>query len=424
LHRGNRPNTLSADAEPPERATFGGRMARNRRFQHGSLFKRGTRTKVWVARWWEDVIGTEGKLERVRRSEVLGPVTDIPTRRQAERILSDRLRGINSGDYRPQSSCTLSDFVHRTWFPEVLPTLKYPSKKHYEYIVNVHMIPAFGDMQLRLISRESVQSFLNGKLRGGLSWKTVKHIRTTFGTVLGAAEMRGLIQSNPARKTKLPRRGPVAEKTPIAPEKIRQLLEALPEPSRSLAWLLVLTGLRVGEALALRWCDIDLALGCLRVRQTVYEGRFDDPKSKRSKRTVPLGAKGIEILLGFKPRYIDSEALVFATRRGTPFCRRNLLQSSACADVRETRHRGCDLALATPCECDAARCGRYAAGNSAGPTGAFLRGGHAGDLLALSTSGCAQRGGKGRSTSDWTQMDPSCRRDRSDKYANSLIPWD
>lgn len=127
---------------------------------------------MWVARWWEDVIGAEGKLERVRRSEALGPVADIPTRRQAERILS--LRGINSGDYRPQSSCTLSEFVHRTWFPEVLPTLKYPSKKHYEYIVNVHMNAAFGDMQLRLISRESVQSFLNCKLRSGLSWKTVK----------------------------------------------------------------------------------------------------------------------------------------------------------------------------------------------------------------------------------------------------------
>src|ERR1039457_6100441 len=61
--------TLFIDAEPPERATYGGRMARNRRFQHGSLFKRGTRTKVWVARWWEDVSGREGKLERVRRSE-------------------------------------------------------------------------------------------------------------------------------------------------------------------------------------------------------------------------------------------------------------------------------------------------------------------------------------------------------------------
>ena len=300
-------------------------MARNRRFQHGSLFKRGTRTKVWVARWWESLVGPDGKLQRVRRSAILGNVADIPTRREAEHILSDRLRGINSGDHRLQSNCTFAGFVRENWLPEVLPTLKYSSTKHYEYIVNVHLIPAFGDMQLRLITRESVQSFLNGKLRSGLSWRTVKHIRTTFGTVLGAAEVQGLVPNNPARKTRLPRRGPVEEKAPIAPELIRQVLSALPEPSRSLAWLLVLSGLRIGELLALRWCDIDLERGCLRVRQTVYEGRFDDPKTRRSKRTIPLGSKGIAILEAFRPEGFASDELVFATRRGTPFSRRNLL---------------------------------------------------------------------------------------------------
>ena len=131
----------------------------------------------------------------------------LPTFRHAarrSRFCSDRLRGINSGEYKPQSSCTLSDFVQRNWLPEVLPTLKYSTKKHYEYIVNVHLIPAFGEMQLRLITRESVQSFLNGKLRGGLAWKTVKHIRTTFGTVLGAAETQGLIRAIlPARPNSL-----------------------------------------------------------------------------------------------------------------------------------------------------------------------------------------------------------------------------
>ena len=50
--------------------------------------------------------------------------------------------------------------------------------------------------------------------------------------------MQGLISENPVRKTKLPRRGPMAEKAPIAPETVKALLEALPEPSRSLAWLL------------------------------------------------------------------------------------------------------------------------------------------------------------------------------------------
>jgi hypothetical protein len=106
-------------------------MARNRRFQQGSLFKRGSRTKVWVARWWEEVLGTEGKHERTRRSEILGAVTEIPTRRQAEQILSDRLRLINSGDYRPQSTWTLKSFARDRWLPEVLPALKYSTKLHY-----------------------------------------------------------------------------------------------------------------------------------------------------------------------------------------------------------------------------------------------------------------------------------------------------
>jgi integrase len=118
----------------------------------------------------------------------------------------------------------------------------------------------------------------------------------TFGTILAAAEMQGLISENPVRKTKLPRRGPMAEKAPIAPETVRALLEALPEPSCSLAWLLAFTGLRIGELLALRWRAVDLDSGLIRVRQTCYEGHFDDPKTKRSRRTVPLGIKGMEIL--------------------------------------------------------------------------------------------------------------------------------
>ena len=300
-------------------------MARNRRFQQGSLFKRGSRTKVWVARWWEEVSGTGGKSERIRRSEILGTVADIPTRRKAEQILSDRLRLINSGDYRPQSTWTLKSFVQDRWLPEVLPALKYSTKLHYEYIVNTHLIPEFGDMQLRFISRESVQSFLTRKLNTGLSWKTVKHIRTTFGTILGAAEADDLLSDNPVHKTRFPRRGPTSEKASIAPEKLLELLDALPEPSQSLAWLLALTGLRIGELLALRWRDVDLEIGCVRVRQSVYEGKFDDPKTRRSKRTVPLGNRGVEILTHRRPSQVYPESLVFASRSATPLNRRNLL---------------------------------------------------------------------------------------------------
>jgi integrase len=103
------------------------------------------------------------------------------------------------------------------------------------------------------------------------------------------------------------------------------LLEKLPEPSKSLVWLLVLTGLRVGELLALRWQDVDLKAGVLRVRRTLYEGHFDEPKTRSSARAVPLGPQGNLILSKFKPESLaNAEALVFQSSRGTPLCRRNL----------------------------------------------------------------------------------------------------
>lgn len=69
-------------------------MAR-RRFQTGCLLKRGKRSKVWVARWRETVIQPGGSFRRVQRSEVLGTVAGIPTKRQALDTLARRLREVN-----------------------------------------------------------------------------------------------------------------------------------------------------------------------------------------------------------------------------------------------------------------------------------------------------------------------------------------
>jgi hypothetical protein len=82
-----------------------------RRFQRGSIHKRGKRKKVRVARYCEDVIGPDGAIASIRRSEVLGTVTEIPTKRQAEQLLADRLRPINSGHKRALSA----QFVTYSW---------------------------------------------------------------------------------------------------------------------------------------------------------------------------------------------------------------------------------------------------------------------------------------------------------------------
>lgn len=300
-------------------------MAR-RSFQQGSLFQRGTRRKLWVARWWEDVIQADGTFGRLRRSEVIGTIAQFPTRRQAMQVLTQRLGSINSGKARPQSVRTFGDFVKEDWMPVVLPTLKYATQKHYRYMLDVHLIPSFGQRQLRELTREELQSFLSRKLNSGLSWETVHHFKCGLSKILGAAEEWGYITENVAQKTKLPRRQHGPERVILTPVQVRNLAAALNGPARSVALLLVLTGLRVGELLALRWGSIDLKARLLRVAETVYDGHFDRPKTKRSERTIPIGTETADILTAIRPPAVDPKALVFATREGLPLDRWNLLR--------------------------------------------------------------------------------------------------
>jgi integrase len=300
-------------------------MAR-RRFQQGSLFKRGKRQKVWVARWWEEVINPDGTIGRRRCAEVLGSAVELPSRSRAMAALSRRLGPINAGTHHAQSTRTFSDFVRADWSPVVLPTLKYASQKHYRYVLNVHLVPTFGKTRLCDIARESIQSFLAQKLSTGLAWKTVKHIRGTLARVLASAEDWGYLERNVALKTQLPRR-PItfAPKRVLLPKQVQELTDELTEPARSIALLLVLTGLRVGELLALRWKRVDLTARTLSVMETVYEGHFDTPKTQRSVRVIPIGDEASSV---FERLHRDQrpDDLVFATSTGQPLSRHNLLR--------------------------------------------------------------------------------------------------
>lgn len=297
-----------------------------RQYQRGSLFKHGKRERVWVARWWEDVINADGTMGRMRRSLVIGTVAELTTGRLAMHALSKRLLLLNNGSQHPQPMRMLKDFVQMDWEPVVLPTLKYATQMHYKYMLRVHLIPALGERRLPDISRAAIQVLLAAKLRDGLSWGTVHHIRCALSKVLGTAEEWGYISDNPVRKTRLPRRDCNSERPIVTPQQVKRLTAALPDPAKSIALLLVLTGLRIGELLAVRWKNADLDDQMLRVTEIVYEGHFDKPKTKRSVRAIPLCREAVSILSSLRQDACEPEQLVFATCSGRPLCRRNLLQ--------------------------------------------------------------------------------------------------
>src|ERR1700722_18465218 len=116
------PSTIRGGKAVEYAGLEGGSMAR-RRFQKGRIFLRGKKTPVWVRRWREDVIGEDGKVRRVERSEILASKRELPTKRLAERVLEERMGRINSPGYRPVRIGTVEEFSER-WTAEVLSQYK------------------------------------------------------------------------------------------------------------------------------------------------------------------------------------------------------------------------------------------------------------------------------------------------------------
>ncbi len=300
-------------------------MAR-RRYQQGSLTTRGKRLKVWVARWWEEVIQPDGSPGKIRRSEVLGPVTEL-SKREARKLLEARLRPLNQGRQRPQSAMTLRQFLQERWLPAT--SAEHPgSMQTYLSKLRRHVLPALGEKRLLDLTRWDVQRFLTDKLAHGYSRAHVHGMRTALSKVLQAAVEWGYLEDNPARGCQVGNREPVRETRHLDPAQVRLLAADLPEPCRTLVLLAVLTGMRIGELLALRWERIDLLSGTLSVVETFSDGRFGPPKTRSSRRAIPLSSAARQVLLEHRARCtgIRPGDLVFACRNGTPANPKNLLR--------------------------------------------------------------------------------------------------
>jgi len=325
---------MEIDANTAKRATSRKETAVARsRYQNGSVSIRGERRKVWVARWREDVLLPNGKPSRIRRAEVLGAVAQF-SKREALNLLAAKLRPLNLGLHKPQSSLTLEEFIRQEWEVNMSPLLKPTSARYYGIQLRCHILPQLGSRRLCDFTRAETQAFLTAKRKQGLSGSTVHGIRAALSKVLQTAVDWGYLSSNPARGLIVGDRNPKKETAYLSPDQVRLLASSLSEPCRTIVLLLALTGLRIGELLALRWKHLDFPAGVIRVRETVYEGQFGSPKTRSSRRDLPMSGAARELLLGARRTGGDQD-LVFTSRAGTPINPKNL----ASRELRPTCRR-------------------------------------------------------------------------------------
>ncbi len=230
-------------------------------------------------------------------------VPSFKTRREAEQFLALALRASRQA-VRPavDPDIRLGEYADRYWLAAVAVTAKPATLKAYRGHLKRHILPWFGRAPIRLLQREAVRTFLHGLLALGLKRSTVGTIHSALRTLLSAAVEDGIVAGNIAaglgRKLKLvPSAAAMQEQIKaFTREQLALLLHTAQDPAKArpherrlyvLFLLLARAGLRLGEARALQWDDLDLQAREIRVLRTFSSETLGSPKSGHG-RTVDM----------------------------------------------------------------------------------------------------------------------------------------
>jgi integrase len=238
---------------------------------------------------------------------------------------------------------TVGEYLDRWLSDSVRGTVRTSTFERHEGIIRTHLRPSLGHIKLKSLTPTHVRSLHREKLDSGLAPGTVRKIHSTLHKALAQAVSDGLIPRN-AADVKAPRPAP-EEMRPLSEGEARTFLDvakASGDRFESLYVLAITTGLRRGELLGLRWDDVDLECGTLRVeRALVREGgrhTVGETKTKRGRRQVNLTPRTVSTLKAHRKRQLEEKmrfaglykdhGLIFTTQVGTPVNPENLVKRS------------------------------------------------------------------------------------------------
>ncbi|MDP8961934.1 MAG: site-specific integrase [Actinomycetota bacterium] len=227
------------------------------------------------------------------------------TRAEAEEALAIVIATLKTGGYVKPEDVTVREFL-RDWLQrKAEDDLKPSTAASYQSKIESYLIPKLGAVHLQDLNVVMIEDALRELLRSGgggrrpLSVRTVTYSRVLLRAALADAVRRGLLATNPATHARVPGKAHVdhtprgVPQAPWSVEEVRAFLQSVHGNRLEALWVIYIhTGLRRGEALALRWSDFDLTSRRLRVERnlTVADRRFviQTPKTKDALRDVAL----------------------------------------------------------------------------------------------------------------------------------------
>jgi integrase len=297
--------------------------------------------RAWIERRPKDVCpACGGKLvetEERRRAIKAG----FATQKECEAAMNKLLVKVEEHNYTAPTKASVREFLTKEWLPAVKSTVRPTTYRAYEQHVSCHIDPHIGSVKLQKLSGSQINALYaklaeEGKKDGksGLSARTIHHVHTCLHKACKDAVRWGRISRNPVEAADPPTMkgaGGREMKTWNAPQ-LKAFLASVNGERLSPLWhLLAMTGMRRGEALGLRWEDVDLEAGRLSVRRALIPMGaaviVSEPKTAKSRRSIALDAGTVEALKGQAQRQLDDQdewgeawsdtGLVFTREDGT-----------------------------------------------------------------------------------------------------------
>jgi integrase len=257
---------------------------------------------------------------------------------EARRLRTLLLGKVERGELATPTRLTFAELA-ATWL-EAFEALVVAGERsprtleNYTYLLNHHIIPAFGKKRLQEVTTDDIAALIVQMRNKQLAAKTINGALVPIGRILQHALRRGYITDNPLSRLERHERPRIyrRDQRVLNHHQISALLDASLPRYRPLLATATYTGLRLNELLGLTWQDINLQDGFIHVRHQLSRPTLDNPahrvrlKTTAATRDVPLLPQLAAILKRHKlaARHSADSDYVFATATGTPLGYRNV----------------------------------------------------------------------------------------------------